>query len=44
MARAELARRLEELNMSKGEAKGYAGLVGAVEGHVGRLVGVLESE
>jgi len=44
MARAELARRLEELNMSRNEARGYQALYAAVETHVRRLVEVLESE
>lgn len=44
MARAELARRLEELNLSKNEAKGYAHLYGAVQSHIARLHDLLESE
>ena len=44
MARQELARRLEELNMSAGEAKGYGSLLNAVEGHIAQLHDLLESE
>ena len=44
MARLELARRLEELNMSAGDAKGYGSLLGAVEGHIAQLHDLLESE
>lgn len=44
MARLELARRLEELNMSAGEAKGYGALFTAVEGHIASLHDLLESE
>lgn len=43
MARLELARRLEELNMSAGEAKGYGALFTAVEGHIASLHDLLES-
>lgn len=43
MARLELARRLEELNMSPGEAKGYGALFAAVEGHIASLHDLLES-
>ncbi|KAI0327509.1 hypothetical protein GY45DRAFT_1355662 [Cubamyces sp. BRFM 1775] len=42
MARQELARRLEELNMSAGEAKGYGVLFTAVEGHIAQLHDLLE--
>ena len=44
MARAELARRLEELNLSQHEAKGYSGLLAAVDAHIVRLHDLLESE
>lgn len=44
MARAELARRLEELKMSQHEAKGYSSLLAAVDSHVARLHDLLESE
>ncbi|KAI0772733.1 AAA domain-containing protein [Trametes elegans] len=43
MARLELARRLEELNMSAGEAKGYGALFAAVEGHIAQLHDLLEN-
>ncbi|EIN14530.1 hypothetical protein PUNSTDRAFT_118001 [Punctularia strigosozonata HHB-11173 SS5] len=43
MARQELARRLEELNMSTLEAKGYAALMSAVEPHIVRLHDLLEN-
>ncbi|KAM5545989.1 hypothetical protein V8D89_000115 [Ganoderma adspersum] len=43
MARLELARRLEELNMSAGEAKLYGSLLAAVEGHVAQLHDLLEN-
>lgn len=43
MARQELARRLEELKMSAGEAKGYGSLLAAVEGHIVQLHDLLES-
>ena len=43
MARQELARRLEELNMSAGEAKLYGSLLAAVEGHIAPLHDLLES-
>ncbi|KAI0643818.1 AAA domain-containing protein [Trametes meyenii] len=43
MARLELARRLEELNMSAGEAKGYGALYAAVEGHIAQLHDLLEN-
>ncbi|TFK81956.1 hypothetical protein K466DRAFT_501194 [Polyporus arcularius HHB13444] len=42
MARQELARRLEELNMSAGDAKGYGSLLTAVEGHIAQLHDLLE--
>ena len=44
MARQELARRLEELNMSAGDAKGYGSLLTAVEGHIAQLHDLLERE
>ena len=44
MARQELARRLEELNMSAGEAKGYGSLLTAVDAHIAQLHDLLESE
>ncbi|KAL1948550.1 hypothetical protein VTO73DRAFT_12625 [Trametes versicolor] len=43
MARLELARRLEELNMSAGDAKGYGALFTAVEGHIASLHDLLEN-
>ncbi|KAI0708684.1 AAA domain-containing protein [Earliella scabrosa] len=43
MARQELARRLEELNMSAGEAKLYGSLLAAVEGHIAPLHDLLEN-
>ncbi|KAI9056427.1 hypothetical protein FKP32DRAFT_1599153 [Trametes sanguinea] len=43
LARQELARRLEELNMSAGEAKGYTALFSAVEGHIAQLHDLLEN-
>ena len=43
MARQELARRLEELDMKVGEAKGYVALLGAVESHIATLHDLLES-
>ncbi|TBU30306.1 AAA domain-containing protein [Dichomitus squalens] len=43
MARQELARRLEELNMSSGEAKLYGSLLAAVEGHITQLHDLLEN-
>lgn len=44
MAREELARRLEELNMSAGEAKVYGKYLEAVQGHIAQLYDLLESE
>ena len=44
MARQELARRLEELNMSNAEAKGYGALLDAVQGHIAQLHDLLESK
>ena len=43
MARQELARRLEELDMKVSEAKGYGALLGAVESHIATLHDLLES-
>ncbi|OBZ76548.1 von Willebrand factor A domain-containing protein 8 [Grifola frondosa] len=43
MARQELARRLEELNMSAGEAKGYGSLLTAVQAHIVQLHDLLEN-
>ncbi|VDB87134.1 unnamed protein product [Peniophora sp. CBMAI 1063] len=43
MAKAELAHRLEELNMSSGEAKEYAGLLSAVQAHIAGLLDLLEN-
>ena len=44
MAREELKRRLEELDMGAGEAKEYGGLLAEVEAHVNVLFELLESE
>ena len=44
MAREELKRRLEELDMSAGEAKEYGGLLAEVETHVNVLFELLESK
>lgn len=44
MARQELQRRLEELDMSMGEAKGYSQLLAATQGHVASLRDLLESK
>jgi hypothetical protein len=43
MARQELARRLEELDMSAGEAKEYGDLLSAVQSHIAQLYDLLES-
>ena len=43
MAREELARRLEELDMSPGEAKVYGNYLEAVQGHIAQLYDLLES-
>ncbi|CAL1709976.1 unnamed protein product [Somion occarium] len=43
MARQELARRLEELNMNVGEAKGYGALLESVQAHIVRLYDLLEN-
>ncbi|KAK7683695.1 hypothetical protein QCA50_013071 [Cerrena zonata] len=42
MARQELARRLEDLNMTAGEAKGYGALLDAVQAHIARLHDLFE--
>ncbi|PPQ92175.1 hypothetical protein CVT25_008949 [Psilocybe cyanescens] len=42
MARQELQRRLEELDMSASEAKGYGQLIGATEAHMASLLDLLE--
>lgn len=42
MARQELQRRLEELNMSASEAKGYGELLTAVQAHMLSLHDLLE--
>ena len=44
MARQELARRLEELNMTNAEAKGYGALLEAVQSHIAILFDLLESK
>ena len=44
MAREELKRRLEELDMSAGEAKEYGSLLSEVEAHVIQLFDLLESK
>lgn len=43
MAKQELARRLEELNMSMGEAKEYGALLEHVQAHIAQLHDLLES-
>ncbi|THH30493.1 hypothetical protein EUX98_g3701 [Antrodiella citrinella] len=43
LARQELARRLEELNMSNAEAKGYGALLEAVQSHIALLFDLLEN-
>ncbi|KAH9929971.1 AAA domain-containing protein [Amylocystis lapponica] len=43
MARQELARRLEELNMKAGEARGYGALLTAVDAHIAQLHDLLEN-
>ncbi|EKM57120.1 uncharacterized protein PHACADRAFT_92032 [Phanerochaete carnosa HHB-10118-sp] len=42
MAHEELKRRLEELNMSNAEARGYGALLEAVQGHIAQLFDLLE--
>lgn len=44
MARQELARRLEELDMNAAEARGYGVYLEAVQGHIAQLHDLLESE
>lgn len=44
MAREELARRLKELDMSPGEAKGYGALFANCEAHIASLTDLLERE
>lgn len=44
MARQELQRRLEELNMSASEAKGHGQLIGATEVHMASLLDLLERQ
>lgn len=44
MARQELARRLEELNMTPGDAKTYGDLLSAVQAHIAQLHDLLESK
>ncbi|TDL27843.1 hypothetical protein BD410DRAFT_781753 [Rickenella mellea] len=43
MAQEELKRKLEELNMSMGEAKGYGVLLNAVQSHIASLYDLLEN-
>ena len=43
MAKAELERRLEQLNLSAGEAKEYSGLLSPVQAHIAGLLDLLES-
>jgi von Willebrand factor A domain-containing protein 8 len=43
MARQELARRLEELNMSEADARVYGTHLEAVQGHIAQLHDLLES-
>ncbi len=42
MARQELQRRLEELDMSQSEAKGYGQLLSATQAHMASLLDLLE--
>lgn len=42
MAREELKRRLEELNMSVSDAKGYGQLLAGVDAHIHSLHNLLE--
>ena len=44
MARQELKRRLEELDMSPAEAAGYGGLLAATQTHMLSLYDLLERE
>ncbi|KZT28299.1 hypothetical protein NEOLEDRAFT_1129681 [Neolentinus lepideus HHB14362 ss-1] len=43
MAREELARKLEALNMTAGEAQGYGTLLTAVQAHIAQLYDLLEN-
>ncbi|TFK52963.1 hypothetical protein OE88DRAFT_1733940 [Heliocybe sulcata] len=43
MAREELARKLEALNMTAGDAKGYGSLLSAVQAHIAQLHDLLEN-
>ena len=43
MAQQELARKLEELDMSLGEAKEYSALLNEVQSHIAQLHDLLES-
>ena len=43
MARQELARRLQELDMTESEARGYGALLDAVQGHIAQLFDLFES-
>lgn len=43
MAKQELARKLEELDMSMAEARGYNQLLAAVQSHIVQLHDLLES-
>lgn len=42
MARQELQRRLEELDMTPAQAKGYGNLLEASQGHIAQLYDLLE--
>lgn len=44
MARQELQRRLEELDMTPAQAKGYGNLLEASQGHIAQLYDLLERE
>lgn len=44
MARQELQRRLEELDMTPAQAKGYGTLLEASQGHIAQLYDLLERE
>ena len=44
MARQELAQRLQELDMSESDARGYGTLLDAVQGHIAQLLDLFESE
>ncbi|EPQ51988.1 hypothetical protein GLOTRDRAFT_132574 [Gloeophyllum trabeum ATCC 11539] len=43
MAKEELARKLEQLNMTEGQARGYGELLSAVEAHIAQLYDLLEN-